>query len=103
MMPPPTWYSAARVTSPSSTRAALAVVPPMSRVMIRGSPLRRSQRLGADHARGRSRFHDVHRALDRRSYGHKPTVGLHEQQRARAPVASRWRCWSERRYRRTTG
>ena len=36
MMPAPTEYSWARVTSPSSTIAAFAVVPPMSKVMIFG-------------------------------------------------------------------
>ena len=34
MMPPPTLYSVARDTSPSSTIEALAVVPPMSKVTI---------------------------------------------------------------------
>ena len=34
MMPAPTAYSCARVTSPFSTIEALAVVPPMSKVMI---------------------------------------------------------------------
>ena len=34
MMPAPTAYSCARVTSPFSTIEAFAVVPPMSKVMI---------------------------------------------------------------------
>ena len=42
MMPPPTWYSAARLTSPSSTIDAFAVVPPMSNVMSLPSPMRRA-------------------------------------------------------------
>ena len=42
MMPAPTEYSAARVTAPSSTIAAFAVVPPMSKVMIFGSAFARA-------------------------------------------------------------
>ena len=42
MMPAPTEYSCARATSPSSTIAAFAVVPPMSNVMIFGSRLARA-------------------------------------------------------------
>ncbi len=42
MMPAPTEYSEARVTSPSSTIEALAVVPPMSKVMILGRSLARA-------------------------------------------------------------
>ena len=42
MMPPPTWYSPARWTTPSSTIDALAVVPPMSKVMSFGRPMRRA-------------------------------------------------------------
>jgi hypothetical protein len=38
MMPAPTAYSWARITWPSSTIDALAVVPPMSKVMILPSP-----------------------------------------------------------------
>src|SRR4029450_7236743 len=43
MIPPPTWYSAARLTSPSSTIDAFAVVPPMSKVMSLPSPRRRAR------------------------------------------------------------
>ena len=42
MIPPPTEYSVARLTSPSSTIDALAVVPPMSKVMIFAIPVRRA-------------------------------------------------------------
>jgi hypothetical protein len=42
MMPPPTWYSVARLTAPSSTSEALAVVPPMSNVISRSRPIRRA-------------------------------------------------------------
>jgi hypothetical protein len=42
-MPPPTWYSAARFTSPSSMMEAFAVVPPMSNVMARARPIRRAR------------------------------------------------------------
>ena len=42
MMPAPTEYSCARVTSPSSTIAAFAVVPPMSKLMIFGRLLARA-------------------------------------------------------------
>ena len=38
MMPAPTAYSWARITWPSSTIEALAVVPPMSKVMILPRP-----------------------------------------------------------------
>ena len=55
MMPAPTAYSCARVTSPSSTIEALAVVPPMSKVMIFVELLGARQRLRADHAAGRAR------------------------------------------------
>ena len=43
MMPAPTEYSWARVTSPSSTIAAFAVVPPMSKLMILGMRLARAR------------------------------------------------------------
>ena len=90
MMPAPTEYSCARVTSPSSTIDALAVVPPMSKVMIFGSALGARQRLRADHAARRARFDDVHRPLDGRRVGGQAAVRLHEQQRApRCPRASR--------------
>ena len=42
MMPAPTAYSWARATSPSSTIEALAVVPPMSKVMILSRSLARA-------------------------------------------------------------
>src|SRR5471032_2445546 len=42
MMPAPTEYSEAREISPSSTIEALAVVPPMSKVMIFGRSLARA-------------------------------------------------------------
>jgi len=42
MMPAPTEYSDARLISPSSTMAALAVVPPMSKVMIFARSLARA-------------------------------------------------------------
>ncbi len=42
MMPAPTEYSEARVTWPFSTIEALAVVPPMSNVMIFGKPFARA-------------------------------------------------------------
>jgi hypothetical protein len=42
MIPAPTEYSVARVTVPSSTIDAFAVVPPMSKVMIFGSPFARA-------------------------------------------------------------
>ena len=42
MMPPPTWYSSARLYSPCSMIAALAVVPPMSKVMTFGDAARRA-------------------------------------------------------------
>ncbi len=40
MMPPPTWYSAARVTWPPSISDAFAVVPPMSKLIRWVSPMR---------------------------------------------------------------
>ena len=43
MMPAPTEYSVARVTSPFSMIEALAVVPPMSKVMTFGSPILRAR------------------------------------------------------------
>jgi hypothetical protein len=43
MMPAPTEYSAARVTSPSSTIDAFAVVPPMSKVTVFGSCFARAR------------------------------------------------------------
>ena len=78
MMPAPTEYSAARVTSPSSTIEALAVVPPMSKVMIFGKLPRARQRLRADDAAGRPRLDDVHRPLGRRGVGGQPAVRLHQ-------------------------
>ena len=42
MMPPPTWYSVARLIAPSSTSEALAVVPPMSKVISLSKPMRRA-------------------------------------------------------------
>ena len=42
MMPAPTAYSWARATSPCSTIEALAVVPPMSKVMILSRSLARA-------------------------------------------------------------
>ena len=42
MMPAPTAYSCARITWPSSTIEALAVVPPMSKVMIFGRLMTRA-------------------------------------------------------------
>ena len=39
MMPPPTWYSVARLIAPSSTSEALAVVPPMSNVISLPIPI----------------------------------------------------------------
>ena len=39
-MPAPTWYSAARVTSPFSISDALAVVPPMSNEIALPMPMR---------------------------------------------------------------
>ena len=41
LMPPPTSYSADRVSWPSSISEVFAVVPPMSSVMTFGSPSRR--------------------------------------------------------------
>ena len=43
MIPPPTLYSRDRVNSPPSTSDALAVVPPMSRVMTSGNPTLRAR------------------------------------------------------------
>ena len=40
---PPTSYSGEREISPSSMRAALAVVPPMSRVIASRTPMRRAR------------------------------------------------------------
>jgi len=42
MIPPPTWYSVARLTAPSSTIEAFAVVPPMSKVISLSNPIRRA-------------------------------------------------------------
>ena len=48
-------------TSPPSISDALAVVPPMSKVMMSGEPELARQRLRADHAAGRARLDDVRR------------------------------------------
>ena len=70
-------------TSPSSTIEALAVVPPMSKVMIFVELLRARQRLRADHAAGRAGFDDVHRPLGGGGVGRQPAVRLHQQQAGR--------------------
>ena len=89
MMPAPTAYSCARVTSPFSTIEAFAVVPPMSKVMIFGELLRARDRLRADHAAGRAGLDDVHRLRrPRRLSVVSPPFDCISSRRAGMPAAS---------------
>src|SRR4026207_1792820 len=97
MMPPPTWYSVARLTAPASTIRALAGSPAARRslaalrVGARAARVERApfvapdpprQRLGADDAGGRARLDDVHRPRRRRLPGHEAPARLQDEQGA---------------------
>ena len=64
MMSPPTEYSRVRMYSPPSMRDALAVVPPMSKLMTFSKPDCRAMARAPHDPRGRTRLDDVDR-LDR--------------------------------------
>ena len=76
------------MTSPFSTIDAFAVVPPMSKVMIFGKPIRARDRLRADHAAGRAGLDDIHRRAAAAASVVSPPFDCISSRRAGMPAAS---------------
>ena len=83
MIPAPTAYSCARAISPSSTIEALAVVPPMSKVMIFARSFARASACAPTTPPAGPDFDDVHRPFGGGRVGRQPAVRLHQQQARR--------------------
>ena len=82
MMPPPTEYSRVRVYSPFSMSEALAVVPPMSKLMAFSTPERRTTARAPTTPAAGPRFDDVHRPARRSRRRSQAAVRLHDQHRS---------------------
>ena len=74
MIPPPTWYSVARLTSPSSTIDALAVVPPISNVTSLPSPICRASAWAPTTPGGGAGLDNVHWPRGGRPLRREPAV-----------------------------
>ena len=80
-MPPPTEYSSARLTSPSSMIDAFAVVPPMSKEIAFEMPIWRVKACTPITPAAGPEFDDVHRQLGCDLGRRQTAVRLHQQQR----------------------